>query len=270
MADIILFHFEQFEIRTGDLEGQPVFCLIDLLKAMKSTTRSSDAKSAIEEAFGEGVVIDLPLQTPGGVQTASFVFEAGATFLISRSRTETGKKLNRWLHGEVLPSIRKTGSYSIEQSKEKLERQFLPVPTAQNRIDALRILKQGGHKKEYIQRISIQMAKAICPDIEAPAPTEMASLPTAKALLTPTQIAEELQLFYSSGKGNAIKVNKLLSVLGYQEKIQGQWSATQKAVDANLCDRKPVDTNSRTQKDQLLWSVDIVLVLKEHILEVEK
>jgi hypothetical protein len=66
------------------------------------------------------------------------------------------------------------------------------------------------------------------------------------------------------------QVNKLLSGLGYQEKIQGQWSATKKAIAANLCDRKPVDTNSRTQKDQLLWSADIALVLKEHILEVEK
>jgi uncharacterized protein (UPF0335 family) len=158
----------------------------------------------------------------------------------------------------------------LELDKANLERQLCHIPTAQDRLNALRILKVGGHKKEYIQRVSIQMAKSICPDIEAPASVEMASLPTAKALLTPTQVAEELKLFFSSGKGNAIKVNKLLSDIGYQEKIQGQWSATEKAIKANLCDRKPVETNSRTQKDQLLWSADITTILKEHILEIEK
>jgi KilA-N domain len=152
--------------------------------------------------------------------------------------------IEEWSKGRQSPIV----VNQLDQDKAKLERQLLPAPTAQDRLDALRLLKAGGHKKEYIQRISIQMAKAICPDIEAPAPTEMASLPTAKALLTPTQIAEELQLFYASGKGNAIKVNKLLSDLGYQEKIQGQWSGTEKAIAANLCDRKPVDPIAERKK----------------------
>lgn len=97
-----------------------------------------------------------------------------------------------------------------------------------------------------------------------PAPEELASLPTAKALLTPTQIADRLDLNYKTGKPNPQAVNKLLEDLGYQTKIDGTWSATDKAIELNLCDRKPIETESRTQKDQLLWSIDIIAILQEY------
>ena len=90
------------------------FCLSDLLNSMDSSTRPLDAKASIEEVFGDGVVINVPIiDSIGREQLVPFVRESGATFLISRSRTEKGKRMNRWLHAEVLPSIRKTGSYSI-------------------------------------------------------------------------------------------------------------------------------------------------------------
>ena len=114
MSNIILFQFESNEIRTGELDGSPVFCLSDLLAALKSKTTLGDAKLAVSDVFGEGYVINLPLETTTGTQNAVFVFESGLTFLISRSRTEKGKRMNRWIHSEVLPSIRKTGSYSTK------------------------------------------------------------------------------------------------------------------------------------------------------------
>lgn len=97
---------------------------------------------------------------------------------------------------------------------------------------------------------------------DEPTKEELPSL-SARALLTPTELGVELGLLYSTGTGNARAVNKLLEDLGYQIKVSGQWSATDKAQ--GLCDRKPVDTNSRTQKDQLLWSVDIIPILQEYV-----
>jgi prophage antirepressor-like protein len=122
MSNIILFQFESNEIRTGELDGKAVFCLSDLLAALNSKTTIGDAKLAVSDVFGEGYVINLPLKTTTGTQNAAFVFESGLTFLISRSRTEKGKRMNRWIHAEVLPSIRKTGSYSIasQHSAESL------------------------------------------------------------------------------------------------------------------------------------------------------
>jgi hypothetical protein len=76
-----------------------------------------------------------------------------------------------------------------------------------------------------------------------------------------------MNVLYKSERGDAMKINSLLKQLGYQEAIGGRWSATQKAIDLKLVDRKPVDTNSRTQKDQLVWSSDILPILSEHLVK---
>jgi prophage antirepressor-like protein len=98
---LTIFQFEQQSIRTSEINGQPVFCLLDLLKAMESATAVHKARYSLEEVFGKEGIVELPLQTAGGIQNAVFVFESGMTYLISRSRTEAGKNLNRWMHTEV-------------------------------------------------------------------------------------------------------------------------------------------------------------------------
>lgn len=266
---IILFHFEQNEIRTGDVDGRPVFCLPDLLLSMESKTDTNKARASVEEVFGDGAVIELPIvDSLGRDQNALFAFESGATFLVSRSRTPKGKRLNRWIHEDVLPSIRKTGSYSVEADREKLEQKFLPTPTIKQIAECSKALKASGVSPLYIERLAIANLKKHYPELlsAAPDPQELQSLLTTKALLTPTDIAVQLGWFCKSNEksGDARRVNKKLSELGYQEKIGNAWSATQKAIDPNLCDRKPVETGSRTQKDQLLWSVDVLPILQEY------
>ena len=54
-----------------------------------------------------------------------------------------------------------------------------------------------------------------------------------------------------------------LEQMGYQERIADMWSATSKAK--GLCDRKPVETNGKSHRDQLLWKLPIVDILKEHL-----
>jgi anti-repressor protein len=112
MSTLTIFQFEQQSIRTAAIDGQPAFCLTDLLVAMGSKTSPQKAKASLEELFGDGGLIEYPISDSlGRTQNTSFVFESGMTYLISRSRTEAGKNLNRWIHSKVLPSIRKTGSY---------------------------------------------------------------------------------------------------------------------------------------------------------------
>jgi prophage antirepressor-like protein len=115
MSALTVFQFEQQSIRTAVVDGQPVFCLLDLLRAMGSTTAAHKARYSLQEVFGEEGFIELPLQTAGGIQNAVFVFQPSMTYLISRSRTEAGKNLNRFMHTEVLPSIHKTGTFGIEK-----------------------------------------------------------------------------------------------------------------------------------------------------------
>ena len=115
MANIVPFQFETKNIRSvSDAIGEPWFVLRDILDAIQSKTKTTDAIESVEQGLGKGFVNDVPLETQGGIQSVMIVSEAAVTYLLSRSNTEQGRKLNRFIHVEVLPAIRKTGTYAKE------------------------------------------------------------------------------------------------------------------------------------------------------------
>jgi hypothetical protein len=160
-----------------------------------------------------------------------------------------------------------TGSTTLETDRQHLEVSATPKPKLSEIRQAARMFRDA-FGESYYQRYLQQMTAKHYPALvgSRPESSELASLPTATALLNPTHIAAELGWWCKSNpqKGDARKVNRELARLGYQQLIGERWSATEKAIAANLVDRKPVDTNSRTQKDQLLWSANIVAILQEH------
>lgn len=184
-------------------------------------------------------------------------------------------KLARWISVEFeiwcdknIFTLLNTGKVDIkieEVDRDRLERQLLPTPEIKQIKESTFFFKDL-FGESYAQRYALQQFKKHYPQLagEAPQSQEMVSFPTPHALLTPTQVAEQLGWKYKTGNPDPRKVNCYLVLLGYQEKVGKQWRATEKAISANLCDRKPVETNSRTQKDQLLWSDKIIDILKEH------
>lgn len=113
-----IFAFVSHSIRVVFIDGNPWFVLQDLLDAMGSSTQPSVAVASIKQGLGDGVNAVYPiLDSLNREQQATIVAEAGATYLVSRSNTDTGRRLNRFLHAEVLPTLRKTGRYELHQVK---------------------------------------------------------------------------------------------------------------------------------------------------------
>jgi anti-repressor protein len=113
LSNLSFFEYGARQVRTAMIDGEIAFGLADVLKAMKSTTTTSQAQESIFDGLGEGHVIVSTLLTSGGEQNLLFIDEAALTFLLSRSRTESGKGLNRLIHTQILPTIKKTGRYEI-------------------------------------------------------------------------------------------------------------------------------------------------------------
>lgn len=113
MPNLQLFAFNDQSVRVISIEGDPWFVAQDVLTAIKSATTVTAAKTVIGSDLGEEFVNNHPLKTSGGIQEFTVFSEAAVTFLVSRSRTETGKAFNRLLHSEILPAIRKTGRYEV-------------------------------------------------------------------------------------------------------------------------------------------------------------
>lgn len=109
MSSITPFKFQDsVEVRTvTDDGGEVLFVGKDVCDALGYTNAS--------KAIGDhckGVTIRYPLQTAGGVQEARVLTEADVLRLIVNSKLPAAEAFERWVFEEVLPSIRKTGSYT--------------------------------------------------------------------------------------------------------------------------------------------------------------
>ena len=114
-SDIQIFNNPQFgQIRTAGTADNPMFCLPDICKILALDS------SAVMRRLEDGVISSHPIQDSlGRTQQANFVNEDGLYDVILDSRKPEAKAFRKWVTSEVLPSIRKTGSYSITNLSRK-------------------------------------------------------------------------------------------------------------------------------------------------------
>lgn len=115
MNELIVKQFEGKDVRMMSENDEPWFVLADVLKAMGTTTPVTKVVSAIEQGLGKGFTSSQPLHTAGGVQNVTLIQAPAVTFVLSRSNTDEGRRLNQWVHSVVLPSVRKNGGYIAGQ-----------------------------------------------------------------------------------------------------------------------------------------------------------
>ena len=111
---------ENVSIRTTMIDDEPWFVAKDVCMLLDlSNPRDILAKVLDDDEKGVDTIY-----TPGGKQQMSIINEAGLYHLIFVSRKPEAKTIRRWVTGTVLPSIRRTGSYTVGQE----ERKRLPLP----------------------------------------------------------------------------------------------------------------------------------------------
>jgi len=91
-----------------DAEGDPLFVLADLCRVLELSNTSMVAERIEVDALSTTEVID----SMGRAQHARVVSESGMYEVIFMSRKPEAAKFRRWITGQVLPAIRKTGTYS--------------------------------------------------------------------------------------------------------------------------------------------------------------
>lgn len=110
MHEIQIFNHEEFgEVRTVEIDGQVYFVGLDVAKALGYKNTRDALKNHVDK---EDVVKRYPLLTNGGIQRVNIINESGLYSLILASKLEKAKKFKHWVTSEVIPSIRKTGSYN--------------------------------------------------------------------------------------------------------------------------------------------------------------
>lgn len=101
------FHFGGIPIRTKVINGDPWLVAVDVCAVLDIRVR--DVMPALDaDERRRDTIADLDNQDI----SVDLVSESGLYSLILRSRKPEAKAFKRWITGEVLPSIRKTGRYT--------------------------------------------------------------------------------------------------------------------------------------------------------------
>lgn len=106
MNELQIFNSGEFgEIRTIEIDGKPYFVGADVAKALGY----NNPRDAVSRHCKGVVKRDTP--TSSGIQSMSYINEGDLYRLIMKSKLPSAEKFESWVMDEVLPTIRKTGSY---------------------------------------------------------------------------------------------------------------------------------------------------------------
>lgn len=115
--EISTFNNSEFgEIRTIQKNGEVLFCGSDTARALGYADTAKAIKAHCKE---DGWVICPVIDSMGREQQAKFINEGNVYRLIAHSKLPSAERFERWVFDEVLPSIRKHGSYMTEDVLEQ-------------------------------------------------------------------------------------------------------------------------------------------------------
>lgn len=256
MSNLIPFQFESTSIRVvTDDNGEPLFVGKDICDALGYANHN--------KAIGDhckGVTKTAPLQTAGGMQNYRVLTEADVLRLIVNSHLPAADRFERLVFEEILPTIRRTGSYGMG-SQNTTPSAVVPAPT----IEAFKLAP-----------LVVRAARALGLDKNAAAISAnqaVAKLTGTNVLkllghqhleadnqtamyFTPTELGERLGI---SGR----KFNMLLAEAGLQAKKGEHWVPLTTAED--FC--RIMDTGKRhgdgTMIQQIKWAENVLALVEK-------
>ena len=113
MNQMTPFNFEGNQVRTVMIDDEPYFVGKDAALAIGYTETSirNAIKSHVKDKYKRGCQIN----TPSGIQTMTVISEPGIYQLAGQSKLPSAEPFQDWIYEDVLPSIRKTGTYMTDE-----------------------------------------------------------------------------------------------------------------------------------------------------------
>lgn len=110
MTNALDFAFDGVGVRIEMVDGEPWFCARDVGVCLGLGRTAVVNATGRMESEDKTVILN---DTLGGKQGLVYVSEAGLYEFIMTSRKPAARRFRKWVTKEVLPSIRKTGAYSM-------------------------------------------------------------------------------------------------------------------------------------------------------------
>ncbi|ELA08728.1 prophage antirepressor [Moraxella macacae 0408225] len=124
MSNLTILSFETTEIQTLVKDGELFFHANDLATILGFANPRDAIKNHVEAED----VAKADTLTKGGKQSVNFVNESGMYALILGSTKDEAKRFKKWVTSEVLPTIRKTGTYEVATNSPAINIVNPPIP----------------------------------------------------------------------------------------------------------------------------------------------
>jgi prophage antirepressor-like protein len=156
-----VFNFGDFQLRVVMINEEPWFVARDVCAAL-GLEDTGKAISRLDDDESTRIEIDHP-QSVGKIIEVYAVNEPGLYSLILGSKKKEARNFKRWVTHEVLPTIRKTGGYSVQQNN------VVPLSKDQALVTVLRTtadLVEGQQELRQEQQQLKQMLEAVDQKVE--------------------------------------------------------------------------------------------------------
>lgn len=247
MSNLIAFHFEGHAVRVVEIGGEPWF----VAKEVADVLGYSDAE-AMTRKLDEDERQNLQIVGFGN-RGVTAINEAGLYSCILTSQKPEAKPFKRWVTHDVLPTIRKTGSYSmpgkrpVETATEALKLTPLAVKAA--RAFGLDKNAAAISANQFVQKLTgVNL-------LENFGHTHLEAENQDALYLSPTELGKRMGI-------SAQKVNLLLAGAGFQMKRGDVWEVLEAGKDF----ARIFDTGKRHGSgvpiQQIKWSATVLPLLK--------
>ena len=256
MKNVEIFNSPMFgELRTSRNEkDEPLFCLKDVCDSLelrvndviKRTGCHPDTIGVSNEIISHG--------TPTGISKEVemyFVTEPDLYRVIFQSRKSSARKFQDWVFEEVLPTLRKEGSYSMTQSKQPLASYQIedPIERAKRWIEEQQHTRAlEAQTEKQAQTIGIQQKELT---VAAPKVKYYDDTLASTDCLITTQVADDLGI-------SARALNQQLSNAGIQYFQSGSWHLKGKYREWQLASTRTYNyikgDGSTGTKVNLVWN----------------
>jgi prophage antirepressor-like protein len=217
-----ILKFENTNVRTNIVNDTVWFCAKDVCQIL-GIKKYLDMMQNLDDDERTSMAVD----TLGGSQNMTFINESGIYECIFRSRHPDAKKFKKWIKTDVLPSIRQTGKYNINQSiknkkyyEDKHEKILKDTQNVQ--INSYKTLY------EIFEKVGEDRHRIICLDNLKNLATQLSNVPTiedkSKLISLSERIYNDMNMKPTKALANKILVVgkdiKLKYVLKYKENPQ--------------------------------------------------
>jgi prophage antirepressor-like protein len=217
MHQIITKTFKNRKVRTIFIENELWFVAKDVAEILGYIRKDGriDTNAMIRRLFDDDIkeIADDFESSSNKSRKLAIINESGLYNSIFGSKLSIAKEFKQWVTSEILPEIRKTGSYSLQT---KTSHDFDIKSYIQQNRDLIELIKlinsENPTTLHYLDKLTQKL------NLESP--VDLLEIDLNSYYFIPTELGKFLNK-------SAVEVNKMLEAKGYQVKVNGVWTLTE-------------------------------------------